>query len=148
MQLAGFATFNVAIIVLAAGKLLTRRVRLLRNFSIREPVSSGLLVCLLVALQQRLTGLKVPVLLTSTTSPMGGHGTAIAWAPCFAEQHGISIALEIGAACATFGLVLSGLMGGPLAGFLIRCHRQSIRSWLMAVCLEPLACTLVPSSAP
>ncbi|WP_255460015.1 sodium/glutamate symporter [Cyanobium sp. NS01] len=44
-------------------------------------------------------------------------------APCFAEQHAISIALEIGAACATFGLVLSALMDGSLARFLIRCHR-------------------------
>ncbi|QNI71020.1 sodium/glutamate symporter [Cyanobium sp. NS01] len=58
MQLAGFATFNVAIMVLAAGKLLTRRVRLLSDFSIPEPVSSGLLVRLLVARQQRLTGLR------------------------------------------------------------------------------------------
>lgn len=56
---------------------------------------------------------------------VGGHGTAIAWAPRFAEQHGIANALEIGAACATFGLVLSSLMGGPIARFLIRRHGLS-----------------------
>lgn len=189
MQLAGFATFNVAIMVLAAGKQLTRRVRLLSEFSIPEPVSSGLLVCLLLALVQRLSGVEVgfdlatrdflllyffagiglnadvrvllaggrplailvaltmvflvmqnltgitvasllgldPVigLLAGSTSLVGGHGTAIAWAPRFAEQHGIANALEIGAACATFGLVLSSLMGGPIARFLIRRHGLS-----------------------
>jgi ESS family glutamate:Na+ symporter len=189
MQLAGFATFNVAVVVLAAGKLLNRRVRFLRDFSIPEPVSSGLLVCVLLALVHSLSGLAIgfdlatrdflllyffagiglnadvrtllaggrplailvaltmvflvlqngtgiamasllglnPVigLLAGTTSLVGGHGTAIAWAPRFAEQQGIPNALEIGTACATFGLVLSSLMGGPIARWLIQRHRLS-----------------------
>ena len=37
------------------------------------------------------------------------------WAPVFAEKYGISGAAEIGIACATFGLVLASLMGGPIA---------------------------------
>ncbi len=49
----------------------------------------------------------------------GGHGTAIAWATTFIEQYGINNAMEIGIACATFGLVLGGLIGGPIAKFLI-----------------------------
>ena len=53
---------------------------------------------------------------------IGGHGTSIAWAPIFAEEYGISGAVEIGIACATFGLVLASLMGGPIAKFLINRH--------------------------
>jgi len=49
----------------------------------------------------------------------GGHGTAIAWAPRFVSDYGIPNAMEIGIACATFGLILGGLIGGPIAKFLI-----------------------------
>ncbi len=52
----------------------------------------------------------------------GGHGTTIAWAPIFVEQHGIVNALAIGIACATFGLVLGGVIGGPIAQWLISCY--------------------------
>jgi len=61
--------------------------------------------------------------LTGSVSLSGGHGTAIAWAPTFIEQYGISNAGEIGVACATFGLVLGGIAGGPIASFLIRRHK-------------------------
>jgi ESS family glutamate:Na+ symporter len=53
----------------------------------------------------------------------GGHGTAIAWTPVFRDEYGILLAGEIGIACATFGLVLGGLLGGPLARFLITRHK-------------------------
>ena len=53
---------------------------------------------------------------------LGGHGTSIAWAPTFAEKHGIPNATEIGIACATLGLVISSLIGGPIARFLITRH--------------------------
>ena len=58
-------------------------------------------------------------LIGGTVSLSGGHGTAIAWAPRFVQDYGIDSAMEIGIACATFGLVLGGLIGGPLAKFLI-----------------------------
>lgn len=58
--------------------------------------------------------------LGGSVSLSGGHGTAIAWAPVFAERYGIDAALEIGIACATFGLVLGGIVGGPIAKHLIR----------------------------
>ncbi|MEM9301717.1 MAG: sodium/glutamate symporter [Pseudomonadota bacterium] len=54
-----------------------------------------------------------------SVSLSGGHGTAIAWAPIFAEEHGISRAGEIGIAAATFGLILGGVLGGPLARYLV-----------------------------
>jgi ESS family glutamate:Na+ symporter len=58
-------------------------------------------------------------LLTGSVSLSGGHGTAIAWAPTFAGEHGLPFAMEIGLACATFGLIFGGLVGGPLAHFLV-----------------------------
>jgi glutamate:Na+ symporter, ESS family len=60
--------------------------------------------------------------LAGSVSLLGGHGTAIAWAPVFAEQKGIAGALEIGVLCATMGLVLASLAGGPVARFLVERH--------------------------
>ena len=62
-------------------------------------------------------------LLGGSVSLIGGHGTAIAWAPRIAEDFGVTNAMEIGIACATFGLILASLMGGPIAKFLITRHK-------------------------
>ena len=68
-------------------------------------------------------GLEKPIgILGGSVSLSGGHGTAIAWAPIFRSDYGISNAMEIGVACATFGLVLGGLIGGPIATFLVQRH--------------------------
>ena len=68
-----------------------------------------------------------PVLgvLTGSVSLSGGHGTAIAWAPTFASEYGIPFAMEIGLACATFGLIFGGIIGGPIARFLVWKHKLS-----------------------
>lgn len=60
-------------------------------------------------------------LLSGTVSLIGGHGTAIAWAPTF-DKHGVEHAMELGIAAATFGLILASLMGGPVASYLIKKH--------------------------
>ena len=66
------------------------------------------------------TGLPTEIgMIGGSVSLSGGHGTAIAWAPRFVADYGIESAMEIGIACATFGLVLGGIIGGPLARFLI-----------------------------
>jgi len=65
-------------------------------------------------------------LICGSISLSGGHGTTIAWAPKLVEHYGIHNAMEIGVACATFGLVLGGLIGGPIAKFLI--NRYSLES--------------------
>lgn len=186
MTFDSFATLNIAILVLALGKWLTRRFALLRDFNVPEPVTGGLIVCALTAIihalggfeigftlttrdflllyffaaiglnsdfatlraggrplfvlvavtivfmiLQNLTGVAVATmmgldrvvgLLGGSVSLLGGHGTSIAWAPVFAEQHGITNAGEIGIACATVGLVLASLMGGPIARLLITRH--------------------------
>jgi len=68
-----------------------------------------------------LTGLNPMVgIVGGSVSLSGGHGTAIAWAPEFIENYGINNAMEIGVACATFGLVLGGVVGGPIANYLIK----------------------------
>jgi ESS family glutamate:Na+ symporter len=72
----------------------------------------------------RLLGLDPSVgLLAGSVSMTGGHGTAIAWAPVIAEKRGVASAMEIGIVCATMGLVLASLAGGPVARYLIRRHR-------------------------
>lgn len=62
-------------------------------------------------------------LLVGSVSLIGGHGTAIAWAPEIAADHGIPNALEVGVASATLGLVMASLLGGPVAKYLIHRHR-------------------------
>ncbi|WP_407945698.1 sodium/glutamate symporter [Paraburkholderia elongata] len=64
--------------------------------------------------QERILGL-----LGASVTLSGGHGTGAAWAKVFAERHGLASATEIAIACATFGLILGGLIGGPVARFLI-----------------------------
>jgi len=178
-----FFAVTLGIVVLFLGKRVNDAVGFLREFSIPEPVTGGLIMSLLIALVyvtsgveiefdlaardvllvyffttiginsslkdllsggkplvillaitigymflQNLTGITVaslfdlptPVgLLGGTVSLIGGHGTAIAWSPRIAEDYGISNAMEIGLACATFGLILASLMGGPIAKLLI-----------------------------
>lgn len=62
-------------------------------------------------------------LLAGSASLIGGHGTAIAWAPEIAANHGVPNALEVGVASATLGLVLACLLGGPIAKFLLARHQ-------------------------
>jgi ESS family glutamate:Na+ symporter len=62
-------------------------------------------------------------LLVGTVALIGGHGTAIAWAPKFASEQGLTNAMEIGIAAATFGLIIASASGGPIARYLIRRHR-------------------------
>ena len=187
LQLSGFLSFTLGIVVLFVGKRVNDAVGFLREFSIPEPVTGGLIASLLIALLyliggieisfdlaardvlliyffttiginsslkdlleggkplvillvvtiaymflQNLTGITVAALfdqptaigmLGGTVSLIGGHGTAIAWSPRIAEDYGIANAMEVGIACATFGLILASLMGGPIAKFLITKHK-------------------------
>ncbi len=59
-------------------------------------------------------------LLGASISLSGGHGTGAAWGRVFFERYGLAAATEIAIACATFGLILGGVIGGPVAGFLLR----------------------------
>jgi glutamate:Na+ symporter, ESS family len=104
------------------------------NASLKDLLKGGKPLIILLAITigymilQNLTGISVARLfgldsavglLGGSVSLIGGHGTAIAWAPRIGEEFGISNAMEIGIASATFGLILASLMGGPIAKFLI-----------------------------
>ena len=59
-------------------------------------------------------------LLGGSITLSGGHGTGAAWSKVFAEHHGLQSAAEAAIACATFGLVMGGILGGPVARLLMR----------------------------
>ena len=96
-----------------------------------------LILAVIYLLLQNFTGIGVALLtglptetgvLGGSVSLSGGHGTTIAWAPIFKNQYGISNAVEIGIACATFGLVLGGIAGGPIFNYLITKYNLSSTS--------------------
>ncbi len=187
LHIGGFISVTLGIIVLFVGKRVNSAFRFLKEFSIPEPVTGGLIYSVLIALLyvatgieiefelsarnfllvyffttiginaslrdlvtggkpliilltvtigymvvQNLTGISVaaafglaaPIgLLGGSVSLIGGHGTAIAWAPRIAADYGIANAMEVGIACATFGLILASIMGGPIAKLLINRYK-------------------------
>ncbi|SPL72347.1 Sodium/glutamate symport carrier protein [Acinetobacter stercoris] len=62
-------------------------------------------------------------LIVGSITLTGGHGTAGAWGTVLENQHGIQGAVVLGMASATFGLIIGGLIGGPVAKFLIKRHK-------------------------
>ncbi len=60
-------------------------------------------------------------LIAGSITLSGGHGTGAAWSETFASEYGIQ-SLELAMAAATFGLVMGGLIGGPVAQRLINKH--------------------------
>jgi ESS family glutamate:Na+ symporter len=92
-----------------------------------------LLFAILLLIFQDIVGIGIALLLgkhpayglfAGSVSFAGGHGTAIAWGDV-AEQIGLPGAGTLGIACATFGLVAGGLLGGPIGGYLIKKSRLS-----------------------
>jgi len=97
-----------------------------------KPLLILMAVTLVYMVLQNLTGLSVAALfdqppvigmLGGGVSLIGGHGTTVAWAPILAEEYNLPNAMEVGIACATFGLILASLMGGPMAKLLISRYR-------------------------
>lgn len=58
-------------------------------------------------------------LVAGSITLLGGHGTAGAWGPILEQEYGLTGATTLGIACATFGLVIGSIMGGPLAKRLV-----------------------------
>jgi len=58
-------------------------------------------------------------LLAGSVTMSGGHGTGAAWGAKFADTFGVTAAPGIALAAATFGLMMGGLVGGPVAHRLI-----------------------------
>lgn len=64
-------------------------------------------------------------LIAGSVTLTGGHGTGAAWAKTFTETFGLQGATELAMACATFGLVSGGIIGGPVARHLLKkMHRD------------------------
>lgn len=64
-------------------------------------------------------------LMAGSVTLTGGVGTALAWAPRFVEELGITNALEIGLAGNMLGLIVACVIGGPMASYLIKKHGLS-----------------------
>ncbi|TRX53979.1 sodium/glutamate symporter [Thalassomonas sp. M1454] len=60
-------------------------------------------------------------LIAGSITLSGGHGTGAAWSQTFSENYGMNT-LELAMAAATFGLVMGGIIGGPVAQRLIDKH--------------------------
>ncbi len=59
-------------------------------------------------------------LIAGSVTMAGGHGTGAAWGQRFVDVFGVTEAPAVGLATATFGLVMGGVIGGPVAMRLIR----------------------------
>lgn len=63
-------------------------------------------------------------LIAGSITLTGGHGNGAAWGAVLSEKYGLEGAVELAMACATFGLVLGGLIGGPVARHLLKKIKQ------------------------
>ncbi len=61
-------------------------------------------------------------ILAGSAPLQGGHGNIVSWVPVLNEKFGLSNSMEIGMIMATFGLIIGGVLGGPVAKFLINKH--------------------------
>ena len=59
-------------------------------------------------------------ILAGSAALQGGHGNIVSWVPVIDEQFDIANSMEIGMIMATFGLIIGGVLGGPVANFLIK----------------------------
>lgn len=63
-------------------------------------------------------------LIAGSVTMSGGHGTGAAWAAEFIkEPYFYSSATTIAIACATFGLISGGIIGGPVARYLVNKYK-------------------------
>jgi ESS family glutamate:Na+ symporter len=61
-------------------------------------------------------------LLAGSVALQGGHGNVVSWEPIISGEYGVKNAMEIGMIAATFGLILGGVLGGPVSKFMITKH--------------------------
>lgn len=64
-------------------------------------------------------------LVGGTITLVGGHGTGAAYAERFAEVNNLQSIMELSMTFATLGLVVGGIIGGPVAQWLIKRHKLS-----------------------
>ncbi len=59
-------------------------------------------------------------MLAGSITLSGGHGTGVTYAEMFTDVNNLQGTMELAMACATFGLVLGGIIGGPVTKRLIQ----------------------------
>ncbi|MCL1036232.1 sodium/glutamate symporter [Shewanella corallii] len=62
-------------------------------------------------------------LIAGSITLTGGHGTGAAWSQTLSDMYGLHNTLEIAMASATFGLIMGGIIGSPVAQRLIKKHK-------------------------
>jgi glutamate:Na+ symporter, ESS family len=62
-------------------------------------------------------------LLSGSITLVGGHGTGAAYAGRLGETMNLQGAMELAMACATAGLVMGAVLGGPVTEYLIKRHK-------------------------
>lgn len=83
-------------------------------------------------------------LIAGSITLTGGHGTGAAWAQNLTNTFHIEGAMELAMACATYGLVVGGVIGGPVAKALIK--RNNIKPSYMAETEQPIETFESPKS--
>ncbi|NLY04305.1 MAG: sodium/glutamate symporter [Campylobacter sp.] len=93
-------------------------------------------------------------LLAGSVTLSGGHGTGAAWGAVFSQSpYSFPLAVEVAMASATYGLIAGGLLGGPVAGRLIKRYnlkptdKVSKNSLSDEVFSEPLKPRLITSES-
>jgi len=112
-----------------AGVGLCADLRMLKRGGKALPIFLALLLPFILI--QNLTGVAMarlldlhPVfgLVAGSITLTGGHGTAAAYTDGFAQVNNLQMVVELGMMLATVGLVVGGIIGGPVAQFLIKRH--------------------------
>ena len=190
MSLNPLSSLLAAVVVLLIGTLVNRRVRILSQYNIPDPITGGLLFAAIASLIYAASDFKVgidqtikPVLLlmffagvgmcadlrqlkqggkalaiflvvlfpyiliqdavgvtvakaldlhpiyglvAGSITLVGGHGTGAAYAERFAEVNNLQNVMDLSMTMATIGLILGGIVAGPVAQYLIT--RYKLRS--------------------
>jgi ESS family glutamate:Na+ symporter len=122
-----FTSTDLPLLAFFATVGLTARIADLRRGG--RPLLIALVVAVLALVLQNMIGVLLAKLLgfhpllglmAGSVALIGGHGTAAAWGPVFADA--APLALAVGLATATFGLVAGGILGGPLGRYLVQRH--------------------------
>jgi len=85
-------------------------------------------------------------LLGGSITLVGGHGTGAAYAGRFGETMNLQGVMELTMACATAGLVIGAVLGGPLAEFLLKRYKLTGPT-LVATEAESAALAAAPDDA-
>ena len=98
LSFSAYYTLIFAVLVLLLGKLLTRHIRLLRDFNIPEPVSGGLVVAAAIFALHQLTGLTLAFATAMQTSFMLVFFSSIGLSANFAKlrEGGMGLVLFLG----------------------------------------------------